>query len=222
MNFKTFDDKQAFVTASAAFMADMCRNVEEYCYIGLAGGKTPKPVYQLFGQEDIDPARVHLYLTDERYVPHNQSESNYHMLETSLLAQHEGQWGGVHTFDTSVPIDNALAKFETALEEIPEGAFDLLVLGVGPDGHIASLFPGTVLLDTKEGAVHTTTDVHAVRDRLTITPQVIMKAKKILVLLSGKEKKRVFDELSLQTSNVSLFPAHLLQTHKDVTVYYST
>ena len=188
MDFKTFDNKQEFITASAAYIADVCRNTAGDCYIGLAGGKTPKPVYQLFGQEDIDSSRVHLFLTDERYVPHEHSDSNSHMLETSLLKQHEGQWGSVHTFDTALPIDESLEKFDLALNAVPDDTFDLLVLGVGTDGHIASLFPGTMKIDTTERVVHTTTGVHAVHDRLTITAPVIMKAKKIFgIIIRGEE-----------------------------------
>ncbi len=222
MQFKICNDSEELIAESAAFIADVCRSAENDCYIGLAGGKTPKPVYQLFGQEDIDPTRIHLFLTDERYVPHDNAESNYHMIETSLLKQHEGQWGSVHAFDTERSIDDALSQYEVEVQAIPEGSFDLLVLGVGPDGHIASLFPGFVVLDTPAHIVHTTTDVHSVHDRLTITAPVIMNAKKVLVLLSGQEKKAVFDELSSQTRNVSEFPAHILQTHRDATLYYST
>jgi len=221
MNFTIFEHTQAFVKAGATFMADICHDIQEQCYIGLAGGKTPLPIYELFGQERIDATRVHLFLTDERYVSQDDVHSNYYMIKTSLLNPHEKEWGSVHTFDTSLSIDDALRVYTKEVTAVPEGAFDLLVLGVGTDGHIASLFPHVEALDTHEVVAHTETDVHPIHDRLTITPAVILKAKHILILLSGEEKQTVFEELQSPTKDVHDFPAHLLQKHDNVTVFFS-
>lgn len=218
MEFRTFDDKQQFITESATYMAGVCRAVVGDCYIGLAGGKTPKPVYQLFGQEDIDSKKIHLFQVDERYTSSSSVLSNWHMIQTSLIDARNEPWGSVVTFDTSLPIDEALQTYETHLPETP---FDLIVLGVGTDGHIGSLFPYSPALSSTYSVAHTTTDAHAVHDRLTITPVVIRKASHVLVLLLGKEKQAVFAELQSPSKDVRAFPAHVLQEHKNTAVFFA-
>ena len=222
MEYKQFDTAQEFVNASAVFMASVCNTSKNDCYIGLAGGKTPVPIYKNFAEGNIDPYRIHIYQTDERYIKKESEDSNYTMLKKSMLMQHEGQWGSVNIFDTSLPMDDALQAFEALLLNVPDGVFDLLVLGVGTDGHVASLFPNTQALDTEALVAHTQTDVHVGHDRLTIAPRVILKAKKICVVLSGEKKRPVYEELHTPTKDIHEFPAHLLQTHDDVTVFFYT
>lgn len=217
MEFKRFDDVQKFITESAAYMAGVCRDVGGECYIGLAGGKTPGPVYEQFSREDIDPRKIHLFQVDERYTPASRTSSNWHMIQTSLVAQRDEEWGSVTTFDVSLPIDEAVQKYEKSL---PAAPFDLMVLGVGTDGHIGSLFPNSLALNSTYPVAHTTTDAHVVHDRLTLTPEVMLKAKNILVLLSGEGKRAVFEELQHPTKEINEFPAHMLQDHDNTTIFF--
>ena len=219
MEFRTFDDNQHYITESAKFMAHVCNEKDGVVMLALAGGKTPKPVYQLFGQGDIDSGMIHLFQVDERYTQNDHVSSNWQMIQTSLIAERDEAWRSITTFDTSLSVDEALQEYEKRLPDVP---FDLIVLGVGTDGHIGSLFPHSSALSTTDLVAHTTTDVYAVRDRLTITAPVIMKAKKILILLRGEEKKTVYNELVSPTKQTDAFPAHMLQSHADVTVYYLT
>ena len=129
-------------------------------------------------------------------------------------------WQSVHLFDTAISIDASLHAYAEELQRIPDQAFDLLVLGVGQDGHMVSLFPP--FSPSSEGVLvaHTTTNSFVVPDRLTITEHVIRRAKHILVLLQGEEKKSVFEELSVPTKTVSDFPANLLHDCPQVRVHY--
>ncbi len=221
MQFRTFDNNNACITESASHMVDLCRTVEGECYLGLSGGRTPVPVYEVFAGMDMRASQIHLYQTDERYVPHDHPDSNARMLRTSLLDNSVNAWQSVHLFDTAVSIDASLRAYAEELRRIPDQAFDLLVLGVGPDGHIVSLFPPLAPTSPSTLTMHTVTDVFAVRDRLTITEHVIRRARHILVLLQGEEKRHVFEELSAPTVSVSEFPAHILQDCPQVTVHYS-
>jgi len=186
---------------------------------------------------------VEFFQVDERYVPQGDVNSNFNLIIQSGLPPLARAF---HHFDTSISIAESLRKYEIELPEY----FDLVVLGIGEDGHIASLFPHDPALHEKIRLVaHTTTDVFAVKDRLTITLPLILSSKKILVLLKGAEKKKVLDEIlyvgrrELQQNSehseregeapvrlcrpegatrapIKALPAKALLGHNDVTVHF--
>lgn len=219
MIFRTFDHKEDFIKQSVLLMTNVCNAPEGDIYLCLAGGTTPIPVYEQCCHEDIPFDRVHLFLTDERYVTQNHSALNASMIQKTISTDLV-PWASVNTFDTELSIKEALDAYEKALRQVPDGVFDLMVLGIGEDGHIASLFPCSPCLDETAPVCHSQSQKHFISDRLTITPPVIMKAKKILVLLSGEQKQPVLEELTRRTRDKRTFPAHLLQQHPDVVVHY--
>ncbi len=186
MNIQIFKNEADFISSALAFLPHSKAN------IAISGGKTPKAFYEAIPNSDL----FEFYQLDERYVPKTDPDSNY---------QIQKYFKHLHQFDTSLPIEESLKKYS---EEIKDVTFDLVILGIGLDGHIASLFPNSPDLHTNQLTAHTTTDHFQVRDRLTITLPKILAAKKILILL--KNKTTILEELKNPTKSPDEFPAHYL------------
>lgn len=179
------------------------------CKIALSGGKTPIPIYEALGKilkTNLKNHQIEFFQVDERYINREDRESNYRMIQESL--NHP-----IKHFDTSLSIAEALEKYKY---ELPEDGFDLTILGIGPDGHTASLFPHSAALETTEPVAHTTTDDFPIRDRLTITFPTIMKSKNLLVLLTNKPE--IIKELQKPCKTAEEFPAHRLLEHRNLTI----
>jgi glucokinase len=152
--------------------------------LALAGGTTPRAAYAVLARLPLDWTRVEIFFGDERAVPASHAESNYHMACIELVDRLTVAPAAVHRMEADAPDVAAAAR--TYAAQLPD-AFDVLVLGVGPDGHTASLFPGA-------GALGATDRVVAVvgpkppPQRLTITPPVIAAARQVIVLAAGADK----------------------------------
>ena len=156
------------------------------CTLALAGGRTPEPVYrELASTADIDWARVAVFFGDERAVPPDHPESNYRMVRAALLSRVPIPAASVHRMEAERPDREAAARdYERSL---PRG-LDILVLGVGADGHTASLFPGSAALDEQRRLVLPVIGPKPPVERLTVTPPVIEAARSVVVLATGADK----------------------------------
>jgi 6-phosphogluconolactonase len=167
--------------------------------IALAGGSTPRALYEQVAQEPmrsrIPWARVHLFWGDERCVPPDQPESNFHMTHETLLARVPIPASNIHRIPVEHGDPDATAQaYERALREhfrLANGAwpaFDLILLGLGADGHTASLFPGTpAARETARLAVATRGGEPNVA-RVTLTLPVLNHARRVAWLISGAAK----------------------------------
>ncbi len=106
---------------------------KDHLHVALAGGKTPMEFYKLLSKQNIPWERFSFFLTDERFVPLDSDKSNYRNIKESL-----GERATLYPVNTSLPIDSACLEYSKALPE----SLDIALLGVGEDGHTASLFPG--------------------------------------------------------------------------------
>ncbi len=176
--------------------------------IGLCGGTTPKPIYEALGQStNIDWDRVTLFLADERYVPSNAPDSNQGMIRETLL---QGQAANANIVfpDTSLPIEACIAQYDQAIAAIKP---DLVILGMGEDGHITSLFPP--LPEEAFGpanVIHTTTDRFAVHDRISLTFPVLKKASKRVFLITGEKKCSLLETMQKTKGEIGNYPAKAL------------
>lgn len=179
------------------------------CNVMLTGGRSAEKLY-------VDWAKmvqfrvakgVRFYFGDERCVPPDHPESNYAMAVRTLFAHGVPEACSVIRMEAEDPDREAAARrYEAALPE----NIDILLLGVGEDGHIASLFahsPALLELDRRVVAVSGAKRPH---DRLTITPPVIAKAKSIFVLAAGEAKARVFAQAVRAPDDVAALPARLV------------
>jgi 6-phosphogluconolactonase len=159
------------------------------CSVCLAGGRTPEPVYQdLASASSIDWTRVEVFFGDERAVPPDHPESNYLMVHRVLLSRVPVPARQVHRMEAERGDREAAAR---EYERVLPPRLDVLVLGMGPDGHTASLFPGSAALDERQRLVVPVIGAKAPTERLTITPPVIEAARRVAVLATGGDKAAI-------------------------------
>ena len=152
----------------------------------LAGGRTPEPVYRdLSLASSIDWTRVDVFFGDERAVPPDHPESNYLMVHRVLLSRVPVPAGQVHRMQAERSDREAAAR---EYERLLPPRLDILVLGMGSDGHTASLFPGSAALDERQRLVVPVIGAKAPVERLTITPLVIEAARRVAVMATGEDK----------------------------------
>lgn len=164
------------------------RGVFHFC---LSGGSTPKLVYELLSEKPFsDQIRwdiTHFYWGDERCVPPDSAESNFRLAYDALLSHIPVKEQQVHRIKAEDPdIDKILHQ---ASSQFPE-QLDLMLLGLGDDGHTASLFPGSFALNVTEKKLVLVTGPMPPNPRITITPHMIDSARNIFVLATGKSKVR--------------------------------
>ena len=189
MNIQEFPTTEKWLEAAIKFIKTLNPKT-----VALSGGSTPRKLYENWPLPDCD-----FYQVDERLVPADHRDSNLKLIRETINPAH------FHHFDTSLPISEALEKYA---HELPE-SFDLCLLGIGDDGHTASLFPGE---NPRGKTAHTHTNHFAIQDRLTLTFPEILSSKTILILI--KNKPEVLKELKTPTLTAEQFPAHRLKSEK--------
>jgi 6-phosphogluconolactonase len=161
-------------------------------HIALAGGSTPRAAYERAAEADIDWSHATIWFGDERCVPPDHEHSNYAMAKAALLDRIDTK-PRVRRIEGELGPDRAATAYEEALrEEFGEGLpeLDLILLGLGPDAHTASLFPGNAALDERERlAVGVETPGMApLVSRVSLTLPVVNAAHEVIFLVSGDDK----------------------------------
>ncbi len=205
MKIINFTSKKEFVNESVKFILNLIKHNPD-ANIGLSGGKTPEPIYTELAKHNLRNSTF--YTLDERYIDKNHESSNYGMIKKSDLKN-------IIHFNTTLNIEKSLQEYA---KQLPK-QFDLIILGLGPDGHIVSLFPNTKELDSNESVIHTTTNMFEIKDRLTITYPLILNAKKIL-LIANKSKKEALDKFVNENIDYHKFPISKLKEHQNLTIHF--
>jgi 6-phosphogluconolactonase len=189
--------------------------------VALSGGATPLPMYRLLATQEfrtqIDWPRVHLFWGDERAVPPEHPDSNYGMARRELLLRVPIPAENIHRMRAEMsPIGSAAHQYESVLRQcLPVDdrgfpLFHLVLLGMGADGHIASLFPGAKLLRETTRWVSTPTNDQTGARRMTLTLPVIEAAERILFLVTGIEKATMLRLVLCGTADRQI-PAQMVQ-----------
>jgi 6-phosphogluconolactonase len=166
---------------------------EEFA-LALAGGSTPRRLYELLAEADLPWARIHLFWGDERVVPHDHPKSNVRLVRETLLGGAEVPDENVHPMPTASAPDAAAETYEATLRDAfadRPHTFDLALLGMGADGHTVSLFPehDPAPDDPKWVRSVSAPPRHDVPRRLTCTLPVLNDALHAFVLVSGASKR---------------------------------
>ncbi len=218
----TFESSRSLAQGAAGRVVETLSNAVTATGVAslvLSGGKTPREVYELLGseryKERIPWSLVHLFWGDERCVAPTMPESNYRSVREALLEAIDIPERNIHRIHGELPPQDAARHYEqeihTALglrhDAWPH--FSLVLLGLGADGHIASLFPGTLALQERKRIV-TEVYVESLKSsRITLTLPALNSAQEILFLASGKLKASIFR--SIRTSDTPEYPAQLIQ-----------
>ena len=199
----------------AAKAAEAVRERGRFAVV-LAGGSTPKTAYGILAHEfadTIDWGHVHLFFGDERPVPPDHEDSNYRMAREALLDH--VPVGGVHRMRGELPPDEAAASYEEELrgffgDETPP-RFDLILLGIGEDGHTASLFPETSALGVTDRLVVANPVLKLETTRITLTAPVLNAARAVDFLVAGGGKAEALKEILEGDADPRRYPAKLVQ-----------
>ena len=188
------------------------------CAIVLSGGHTPRPLYRLLAtthRDDVDWPRVHLFWGDERWVPATDPLSNFRMARETLLDHVSCPPEQVHPMpvDSGSP-DASARQYEQTLRTFfgDAGAGpDLLLLGMGSDGHTASLFPESPALEERARWVVAATAPVEPRQRITLTIPAINRALNIFLLVAGADKQSAFAKATSGRADPRRCPVAMVQ-----------
>jgi 6-phosphogluconolactonase len=165
--------------------------------IALSGGSTPKPLYALLGKsEELRALPVTWVIVDERYVPLDHPESNAGMIQKTLFADGVAPSHRFLRFRTELNDPAATARaFEEEWRDLGLETLDLILLGIGDDGHTASLFPGTPVLQVEDRIAAEVFVPRLDAWRVTLTKPVIRAAKTRMVVAAGESKKPILEQV---------------------------
>ncbi|QNK61384.1 6-phosphogluconolactonase [Pedobacter sp. PAMC26386] len=183
----------------------------------LTGGNSPKDLYEMLSteyREKLDWSKVYFFIGDERNVPPGHENYNGLMAKKSILSPLNVAADHIFFVDTTLAPEKAAIEYAKAITTHFDGAdlaFDLILLGMGDDGHTASLFPGTDILTSKEVTVESVFVEKLATYRISFTAPLINKAKNIAFLVFGEAKaealKHVIED---QPKNTQLYPSELI------------
>jgi len=188
----------------------------------LAGGSTPKGLYSLLAEEPfrsrIPWEKVHLFFGDERHVPPDHADNNYRMVWNALLSKVPMPPWNVHRMATELDDAQAAADYcefiireHFHLKPGEQPRFDLVLLGMGPDGHTASLFPGTEAVREKGRLAVAPFVAKFNAHRVTLTPPVFNNASEVIFLVAGEDKAQTLKEVLEGDYQPDRLPAQVIR-----------
>ena len=221
MSLTLYADKERLAAAAARFFVERAMRAIDGTgrfAVALAGGSSPQRAYELLAdtyRDDLDWNRVQVFFGDERGVPPDHEDSNYRMANEALLSR--VPVGTVHRMRGELPPSEAAADYERELRGFFGGppVFDLVMLGIGEDGHTASLFPRTPALDeTDRFAVENPVEKLGTT-RITLTAPTINAARNVAFLVSGGDKAEALKEILEGDADPRDYPAKLIRPSGD-------
>ena len=211
-------DQASFEARAVGLLAELLEHAVHTngrAALALSGGSTPRPIYQELSARELPWGKIHLFFGDERCVPPDHKDSNYRMAREALIDPLTGRGvlpaTNVHRVEAERPPAEAAERYEAELRrffgEAPP-AFDVALLGMGPDAHTASLFPHTKALgETKRWVVANRVEkLNA--ERITLTYPVLNQARVVMFLVRGADKAEALRRVLEERTPIEDAPAH--------------
>jgi 6-phosphogluconolactonase len=184
--------------------------------IALAGGGTPKPLYEALAQSNLPWDKIHVFWGDERYVPADHPDSNQGMARQAWLNKVDIPATNIHPMPTTGTSPEAdAAQHQTDLQDFFKTsggafpAFDVILLGIGDDAHTASLFPHTDALQVQDQLV--TVGNKDGQPRITFTAPLINQANCVIFLVAGSSKRPALAQIFAPVADPMIYPSRLIQ-----------
>ena len=214
MTKRIFEDNEATARAFAKFLADKSYENDSLS-IALSGGSTPKALFKILAADyrvKIDWSKLHFYWGDERMVPPTHEESNFKMTDELLFSQLPITRNQIHRIKGEAHLEDEVKRYASEIKrhvpqqnELP--VFDIVMLGMGADGHTASIFPPDIDLINANTICAAGTNPESGQKRVTITGSVINNARHICFLVTGAGKAEKIDEIFNQKGDYLAYPA---------------
>lgn len=227
MNFHEYESRSdAAIAAGKRIINALHRRLEthEEAAVVVSGGTTPAPVFSYMTHKELEWHRIHVLLSDERWVPADHPESNEKMLRDALKRSRASYAQITSFFDADNSPGDRCGELQKVLEGLPL-PFTSVLLGMGDDGHFASLFPDAgnlqEALDLQSSSAFVSVDTgSSPHKRISMTLAALLRCDEILLLISGAEKRAVLEQAADPGSELPI--AHLLrQTHTPVDVFWA-
>ncbi len=227
MEVYTFKDKKALALSFCERLHKSIGSVEDF-HLALSGGSTPRIIFETLASKyhkTLAWDKLHIYWGDERCVPPEHAESNYKMAIDTFLTKVEIPKNQIHRMKGEVFPDVEAERYGGLLKDrlpqksqLPE--FDLIMLGLGDDGHTVSIFPHQIdLWDTPKTCVVAEHPVTG-QQRISLTGQVINNAKEVCFLVTGRGKAKIVRELLESDENKMVYPASLVNPTSGKLLWY--
>jgi 6-phosphogluconolactonase len=220
-----FSDAEALARGAALWLKDRIAPLKGRIAIALSGGSTPRRLFQLMGSDfknEFPWPRMHFFWGDERFVAHDEPDSNFRMAYEALLSKVAIPPDNIHPVPTEgIELDDAARAYERELQgfygapalQPDKFLFDVQFLGLGEDGHTASLIPGEPVLQERERWVSAVSHGRP-ETRITLTYPPIESSRHIAFLVSGAAKRDILQKVRAQSADV---PAARLRPCGDLT-----
>lgn len=220
MNITVFNNLDKLYQKSADTFVELAeKSIQRHdkFVVALSGGSSPKAIFKLLATKEyankIEWSKVYFFWVDERWVSLDDDKSNYKMTLQALLSEVPVNKNQVFPmYKDGVEPEEFAEEYEKQIRNVlgDDGVFDFILLGMGDDGHTASLFPGEAILNEKEKWV----DAYYLKPqemyRITLTAPIINKAENILVVAFGEAKKHALNEVLNGEYNPQLYPLQLI------------
>ncbi|TXN35368.1 6-phosphogluconolactonase [Flagellimonas hymeniacidonis] len=227
MEIKIYKDKQEVAAQFSAYFAELVKDKSAF-HVALSGGSTPKIVFDVLASnygDKMDWSKIHFYWGDERCVPPTDEQSNYKMTVEHLFSKIDAPEGNIHrVLGEAEPVREAM-RYANLLEinldrvkGVPQ--FDLVILGMGDDGHTASIFPHEIELWDATDYCVVATHPDSGQKRVSINGKVINTAKEVTFLVTGASKAEKVKVILEKTEGFETYPASLVNPASGKLVWF--
>jgi 6-phosphogluconolactonase len=221
MKINIYKSNEILAEELANWMCDVIGETlknQEFFSLVLSGGDTPKALYQKLSSEEyknkINWKRIHIFWGDERVVPFTDEKSNAGMAYKLLIDHIDIPASQVHIIRTDIQPNFAVDEYRKLLHSQFDHtfqSFDLVLLGMGDDGHTLSLFPNSPLIEEQENWVNAVFSKKKEMYRISLMPLIINRASKIAFMVQGKTKAAVLKEVMEGSYNPTKYPAQIIK-----------
>jgi 6-phosphogluconolactonase len=226
---KVYETVDELITATATRFIEVANEairLRGVFNVVLSGGNSPRKLYELLADKyntSLDWQKVKIFFADERYVPADHPDNNGGMIKNILIPKLNIPDCNIFLINTALPVEQAAADYEFRINHAFDSEqvyFDLVLLGMGDDGHTASLFPGTKVLQEKAAGIRPVFLASKNSYRITMTAKLLNQGDNIVFLVYGESKAQAVYDVLLGSTDPNEIPALLIHSERGTTEWF--